>query len=180
MRRKFVLVFSGVLAKDCRLTEGQLKFRRECIRIMLYPTEKYFWEDFNTFCAAVHYWATDKFLQKLPLWCSLWMKCLLHQPFSVWESCICSIWDKLLCIFDWSLNQVAFGSFPLCWKFKWSYHPYLNCLGIAFWFRVVNLELLVLVLFGFVGCCWFFQWMGEVLCEGEICWEGRHLATCWE
>lgn len=29
MRRKFVLVFSGVLAKDCSLTEEQLKFRRE-------------------------------------------------------------------------------------------------------------------------------------------------------
>lgn len=42
MRSKFVLVFSGVLAKDCSLTEEQLKFRRECIRIVLYPTEKYF------------------------------------------------------------------------------------------------------------------------------------------
>lgn len=28
MRRKFVLVFSGVLAKDCSVTEEQLKFRR--------------------------------------------------------------------------------------------------------------------------------------------------------
>lgn len=50
------------------LTEEQLKFRRECIRIVLYPTEKYLWEDFIAFGAAVHYWATDKFLQELPLW----------------------------------------------------------------------------------------------------------------
>lgn len=41
MSRKFVLVFSGVLAKDCSLTEEQLKFRRECIRIVLYAKEKY-------------------------------------------------------------------------------------------------------------------------------------------
>lgn len=55
MRRKFVLVFSGVLAKDCSLTEEQLKFRREFIRILLCPTEKYLWGDFNAFSAAAHY-----------------------------------------------------------------------------------------------------------------------------
>lgn len=98
------------------------------------------------------------FFRNCPCECNLWTKCLLHQPFSVWESCICLIWDKLLCILYWSLNRFAFGLFPLCWKFKFNYHPHSNCLGMAFWFIVVNFQLFVLVLFGFVGCCfccWF-------------------------
>ena len=55
VRRKFVLVFSGVLAKDCSLTrssELQLLFS---VRVVLYATENHLWEDFTTFSAAVDY-----------------------------------------------------------------------------------------------------------------------------
>lgn len=145
--KKIRALFFGVLAKDCGLTGEQLKFRRECIRIVLYPTEKYFGK---ILMHSVQLFTIELLInfRNCPCECNLWTKCLLHQPFSVWESCICLVWDKPLCMFYWSLNWVAFGLFPLCWKFELNC-LYLNCLGIAFWFIVVNFT----VCFGFVWVC---------------------------
>lgn len=181
--KKICALFFGVLAKDCGLTGEQLKFRK-CIRIVLYPTEKYFGK---ILMHSVQLFTIELLInfRNCPCECNLWTKCLLHQPFSVWESCICLVWDKLLCMFYWSLNWVAFGLFPLCWKFELNC-LYLNCLGIAFWFIVVNFTLFVLVLFGFVGwcCCWFFflsEWVKSCvqvrLAKKEgvcACAESRH------
>lgn len=158
MRRKFVLVFSGVLANDCGVwlksswsSEESVSElfcilqRNTCGKILLHLVQLFTIE------------LLINFFRSCPCEYNLWTKCLLHQP-SVWESCICLIRDKLSCLLYWSLNWVAFGLFPLCWEFKLNCHPYLNSLGTLFWFIVVNFELFVLVLFGFVGCCcccWF-------------------------